>query len=79
MIDNFFIDFDVILCVAIEKFEHFDNIDSNIDINVAKKINATNETHEINFFVNLNVIFDVKIEKFEFLDVINEINDVIDF
>ena len=31
--------FDVILCVVIERFEHFDDIDSDIDVDVAKKIN----------------------------------------
>ena len=46
LIDNFFIDFDVILNVAIEKCEHFDDIDAkqNIDFDIAKKINEkTNE------------------------------------
>ena len=42
-IDNFFIDFDVILSVAIKKCEHFDDFDSNInakqniDFDVAKR------------------------------------------
>ena len=31
LIDSFFIDFDVILNVAIEKFEHFNDSDSNIN------------------------------------------------
>ena len=83
--DNFFIDFDVILSVAIEKFEHFDDIDSDIDVNVAEKIDETDETCETNeqmivdFFLILYVNSDVKIQKFEFFDVINEIDDAIDF
>ena len=46
----------MILCVAIEKFEHFDDIDSNIDVNVAKKIDETNE--QLN--VAISTRFDVK-------------------
>ena len=44
----------MILNVAIKRFEHFDNIDSNIDakqnidFDVAKKINETNETNKTN-------------------------------
>ena len=72
LIDNFFVDFDVILSVAIEKCEHFDDIDSNIDIDVAEKFDETDETNEIDFFMNLNVNFDVKNRKFEFFDVANE-------
>ena len=84
MIDNFFIDFDVILCVAIEKFEHFDDIDSNIDVNVAKKIDETNEQlnvaistrFDVKFrvinivaiFVCFDVISNVAIKKYEFFD-----------
>ena len=87
-IDAISVCFDVILNVAIEKCEHFDDIKSNIetkqniDFDVAKKIdetNKTNETNEIDFFINLNVTFSVKIRKFEFFDVLNEIDDVIDF
>ena len=79
MTDSFFIDFDVILCVAIGKFEHFDDIDSNIDADVAKKIDETNKTNEVDFFMNLNVTFSVKTRKFESFDVLDEIDDVIDF
>ena len=48
-IDNFFIDFDMTLNVAIEKYEHFNNIDANqnIDFNVAKeKIKKTKQTNK---------------------------------
>ena len=84
MIDNFFIDFDVNLCVAIEKLEYFDNIDSDIDVNVAKKIDKTNEQlnvaistrFDVKFrvinivaiFVCFDVISNVAIEKCEFFD-----------
>ena len=75
MTDSFFIDFDVILGVAIEKSEHFDDIDSDIDVDVAEKVGETNETDEINeaneqvtadFFSILYVDSDVEIRKFDF-------------
>ena len=59
MTDNFFIDFDVILSVAIERCEHFDDIESDIDVDVAEKIDETSETDEIDFFMNLSMIFGV--------------------
>ena len=68
--DSFFIDFDVILCVAIEKLEHFDDIDSDIDVDVAKKIDETNETNEqmiVDFFLILYVNSDVENRKFDLI------------
>ena len=77
----------MIFNVAIKKFEHFDDIDSNIDKNVAKKINEINETNETNetnktneqiivdFFSILYVNFDIKSRKFEFFDVTNEMTN----
>ena len=68
-----FVCFDVILNVAIKKCEHFDDIDSNIDINVARKIDETNEINETNeqmivdFFLILYVNSDVKNRKFELI------------
>ena len=61
MIDNFFIDFDVILNVAIKKYKYFDNNDSNIDVNIIKKIDEkTNE--QLN--ATLSIHFDVKFRVF---------------
>ena len=65
-----FVCFDVMLNVAIEKCEHFDDINSNIDVNVVKKIDEINETNEqiiFNFFLILYVNFDIEIRKFKFL------------
>ena len=73
----FFIDFDLILYIAIEKFEHFD--DKNCETifveniwlrDVAKKINETNETKKhsiVDFFLILYVDFDVKTRKSKLL------------
>ena len=77
-----FVCFDVISNDAIKKCEFFDNIDSNMNVNVAKKIDETNETNEqtiADFFMILYVNSDVKIRKSEFFDVTDEINNVIDF
>ena len=63
-IDAISVCFDVMLSVAIKKCEHFDDIDSNIDINVAERID---ETIEIDFFMILYVIFDVETRKSKFL------------
>ena len=60
--DNVSLDFDVILSVAIEKLEYFDDIDTDIDANhdidfdVAKKIDETNE--QLNAAISTR--FDVK-------------------
>ena len=60
--DSFFIDFDVILCVAIERLEHFDDIDSDIDadhdidFDVAREIDEANE--QLNAAISTR--FDVK-------------------
>ena len=74
----FFIDFELILYVAIEKCERVDTmINSKIIENqnfwffdVAKKINETNETNKqinVNLFFILHVCSDAKIRKFKFL------------
>ena len=72
-----FIDFELILYVAIEKFEHFD--DRNYETifveniwfrDVAKKLDETNETNRfsvVDFFLILHVNSDVVIRKSEFL------------
>ena len=71
----------MIFNIAIEKFEHFNDIDLNIDENVAKKIDETDETNETNkqiiidFFSILYVNSDVKNRKFEFFDVTNEMTN----
>ena len=72
--------FDVILNVAIERCEHFDDINSDIDIDVAEKIDETSETSETNeqivdFFLILYIDSDVEDRKFEFFDVIVEMTD----
>ena len=77
LIIAFFIDFESILYIAIEKFEFFDEIYfENIFVeniwfrNIAKEINETNKTNEqinIDFFLILHVNFDTKIRKFKFL------------
>ena len=74
----FFIDFDLILYIAIEKFKHFD--DKNCEIifveniwfrNVTKKINETNcKTNKqifVDFFAIWYTISDAKIRKFKLL------------
>ena len=75
-IDAISVCLDVILNVAIEKHELFNDIDSNIDanqnidFNVVKKINETSETNEqinVDFFLTLHVDSDAKIRKTEFL------------
>ena len=73
----FFIDFELILYVAIEKFEHFDvKICEIIFVeniwfrDVAKKINETNKTNEqiiVDFFENLYSNSNAKIRKSKFL------------
>ena len=67
LIDNFFIEFDLILNVVTEKCEYFIDTNSNIDVNIAKKIDETNEMNEINFFLILYVNFDVKNRKFDLI------------
>ena len=62
--------FDVMLSVAIEKCEHFDNIDSNINVDVAEKIDETNETNEqmtADFFLILYVNSDVETRRLKLL------------
>ena len=75
-IDAIFVCLDVILSVAIERHELFDDIDSNIDTNqnidfdVAKKINESCETNEqinVDFFLILYVDSDAKTRKFKLL------------
>ena len=75
-IDAISVCFDIILNVAIKKHEFFDDISSNIDTNqnidfdIAKKINETNETNEqinVDFFFILHVNSETKIRKFKFL------------
>ena len=71
----------MIFSVAIEKSEHFDDTDSDIDVDVAKKINETSETSETNeqmivdFLSILYVNSDVENRKFEFFDVTNEVTN----
>ena len=71
--DNFFIDFDVISSVAIKRCEHFNDTDSNIDVDVAKKIenfsetNETNEQTTVDFFAILHANSSARIWKSKFL------------
>ena len=80
LIDAIFTNFDMILCVAIEKFESFDEtkretifVENIWFRDVAKKIddfckiNETNERMFADFSMILHVNFDVKTRKFKFL------------
>ena len=75
-IDAISVCLDVILNVAIEKREFFDDIDSNIDanqnidFNVVKKVNETSKTNKqinVDFFLTLHVNSDAKVRKFKLL------------
>ena len=65
----------MILSVAIERFEHFDDIDSDIDVDVAEKIGEASEADEVSeadeqvtvdFFSILYVDSDVETRRFDF-------------
>ena len=77
-IDAIFACFDVRSSVAIERCEHFDDIDAD----VAERIGEANEANEqvtADFFLILCVSSGVVNRRFELFDVVDEIDDVIDF